>query len=185
MRAQPFHDLAHLNITGNCRCFQIVAIIGIGAFNPCFETGIGDRFKFGSCFGEGGHAGIDRNISMIDTAKFFRTGMNMDELLLWHRNIDQLIALRGHFTKACAYDQQKIRIFDAGCEFRADRCSHFTGIKRVGIVEHILTTEGCGNRQRHVFRECLQVANRLRIPAAATDDHQWSFGLFEQRFHVL
>ncbi len=109
----------------------------------------------------------------------------MDKLLLRHRNGDEFIALCRHFTKARANHDKQVGILHPLDKPGTDRGPHFARIKGMRIVEHILTAEGCGNRQRHIFGKLAQVAHGILCPATAADDHQRTLCLFDQRPHCL
>ena len=77
----------------------------------------------------------------IDSPQFIRTWINMDQLLLWIRNVENGITRRCHFTQTHANGNYQIRILNALHQLGIDADTDVTDIVWMFVVEMILKTK--------------------------------------------
>ena len=102
---------------------------------------MGDRRERTGYRGKFRHAGIDRQIGLVDPPQLFRSGMHVDQLLLRPWRLDQGIAAGGHLSQAGTDRQEKVCLPDPLRQRRVDADPHIADVIGVAVVEQVLTAE--------------------------------------------
>ena len=77
---------------------------------------VGDRLKIRERGGEGPRRGVDREERLVDAAELERVGMDMDELLARHRNVEERVAAARRLAEPRADRDQQIGCPEARAE---------------------------------------------------------------------
>ena len=125
----------------------------------------------------GTHAGIDGQIGLVNTVQLFGAGMDVNQLLLRSRCLQQRVAARGHFTKARPNGQNQVTVLDALGKPGVDTNAHITGIQCMVVVKGVLKAKRIAHRKHPHLSKALQCLRRLHRPATTTSNHKRSLCL--------
>ena len=177
LAAQPAHHLARMEFAGHGRRLLAPGDIGFmrGGAGALPGGGIRrlDRLERGA---EAGRRGIDRQRRAIDPAELFRIGMDMHQRPAGIRDAEQRVGLARHLREAPADQQDEVALLDAGEQLRVRADAEIAGeVRMVGREQH-LPAERDRDRQVETLGEGLEVGDRLRTPARATEDRDRRLG---------
>ena len=79
-------------------------------------------------------------------AQFQGTGHGVYQGLLWLRDVDQAVALAGHFTHAGAQQDKQISLFDSAQQARVRAQAEQADIVRIAVIKQILAPKGARHR---------------------------------------
>src|SRR5690554_6119655 len=102
---QPGHDLAHLHIAWHCRWRRPGQIVFSGPLPLLAPAGLLVRLYLGQRSQRRADTGVDGEGGLINPPQLFCAGIDMDQLLLWPRDVDQRVAAGGHLPEPRADHQ--------------------------------------------------------------------------------
>src|SRR5713226_7298792 len=97
--------------------------------------------------------------------------MDMNQLLLRARHLEQRVAGGCVLSQARAHGDDEVRVAEERAELRIRSCAKVTRVAGMEIVDSVLAAERHGSREPVRLRECRDVAQRLRIPRATAEEH--------------
>ena len=130
--------------------------------------------------GEVRHAAVDRQRRLVDAAQLLGAGMDMHQLLLGHRQVEQRVAAGRRLAEARPDGDDEIAGLEALAQRRADADAEIAGIVGMTVVEQVLVAERGAHRQIVGLDEGADVGAGLGAPAAAAHDHHRPLGRLEQ-----
>src|SRR5216684_4744921 len=97
--------------------------------------------------------------------------MDMNQLLLRAGHLEQRVAGGRVLGQARADRDDEIRFAEERAELWIRSRAEVTRIAWMEIVDSVLAAERHGSREPVRLRECRDVAHRLRVPRATTEEH--------------
>ncbi len=196
--AQPHHDLAEVDGARHRRRFLAPGEkVGMRCITVATPRNLLGRLQAVQRRAESGRRRVDCEMRMIDAAELVGTGMHMHELGLRLGNIEHAVALRRHFTKAPADQQDQVGGLHARKQLGIWPDAEVAGVTGMHCIDQVAAPECGRDRQRKSLGETHQARARLLAPAAAPDQHDGvlcapqqilqpgHFGLSGRGFHRL
>ncbi len=179
------HDGGHVDSTGQGLRLQVAEVVSVAGLRPRLPWH-GRRCRHieqAQC--RDIHAGIDRQISLVNAVEFFRAGVDVHQFLFWPWHVEQGVGAAGHLAQPRANSEDQITASDTRCQLGVDCYADIAGVERVVVVKRVLKAKRIAHRQRPALGKALQGLRRCCCPAAATGNHKRLFGLQQQPVQTL
>ena len=124
---------------------------------------------------------MDGECRAVDAAKLLGARMHVHERLFRGGNVEQAVALRGHFAEPAADQHDQVGRFYVFEEFWIGPDAEVAGIVGMELVEQHCAAETGRDRHRKTFGEAFEGGTRGLRPAAAAGDHDRALGAGNQR----
>ena len=168
--AQGADDLGQLHRTGDLHRRAPGKVVGADGGALRGPDGRGRRLEAGERCRQFRHARIDGQVRGIDAAQLLGARVDVHERLSRRRHLEKGVAARRHFAESRPENEGEVRFPYPLRKFGIDADSDVTSIKRMGVVEEVLETEGAGDGKLPGFGEAAQIVARLGRPSAAAED---------------
>src|SRR5262249_10801878 len=136
------------------------------------------------CSRKGGRRGIDGEGRAVDAAKLLDAGIDMYERLLRPGDVDEGVALGGHFAEPAANQDDEIGVLYARKEVWVRSDAEVAGVAGMLRIEEMRPAERGRDRQRKALGEALDCHAGRRRPAAAAEERDRTLRLVKHRLQA-
>ena len=170
-------QMQHSRVGHRQTIFEVLAVRGFGLSRP--GRGI-DRPKRSGRGRELWHASVDWQFRLVHASELFNSHVNVHERLFGARNVEEGVTGANDLAQARSDGEDEIGVTHALRELRTRPDGEVARIARVEVIDAVLAAKRAGGREPVGLGKRDDVANRLRRPRAASEQHQRPTGSGEQ-----
>ena len=176
MLLQQADDGRHVDVARQRLRHQIAQVVRVGCSAPGFPGHGHGGAEHLQRARSGVHGGVDGQVGLEHAVQLFSAGVNVHQLLLRPRCLDQRVVAGGHLAQPRADGDDQVTRLDAGSQLGVQANAHVTRVQRMVVVKGVLKAKSVADRQAPIFGKALQRLRGLRRPAATAGNHQRPLG---------